>query len=267
VTFGRDDDLSKTSATVATTPGSNGTIVGDRGRSYTALGLTSEQLRGHARRAFQASERLLRQAEDAGAGADRFFAAANRYAATLRTLGDTATPPGELGGPPPVAPAEFAAGVVDPGTISLINHSMKEALDALQLKRMVRALGESSQASRALMTHAQQMDDESWQTIDALAGGAPVRTTETTGNLSGSPGRSTAPVTDPAAAAEGRPTSALQLGGGRPTVSGTTTTATAPAVTTGTALSRSNAAVQQLVQQSRDVLQAIRELDRDTTTR
>jgi len=129
-------------------------------------GQSSAHLQQHARSAFHASEMLLRQAENAGGGTERFYRAANRYATTLRALGGSlsgAGTPATTG-----AGGDFMNGF-DLTTVSLINHGVKEALDSLQLKQMVRMMGGETEAGRALMDHARQMDAESRQAIDALA--------------------------------------------------------------------------------------------------
>ena len=61
------------------------------------------------------------------------------------------------------------AGMLDPQTITLVNHGVKEVLDACKLKMMARMLGENSQGVDVLRQHAQQMQQEGRQTIQALA--------------------------------------------------------------------------------------------------
>jgi len=197
-------------------------------------GQSSEQLQQHARNAFQASEMLLRQAENAGGATDRFYRAANRYATTLRTLGGALAARDGSGAGAGV-PATTGAGAggdfmnsMDLTPFVLINHGVKEALDALQLKQMVRMMGGESAGARALMDHASQMDAASRQAIDALAMGDGSLRPDATGA---------------GAAGAVRPGSTGPGGGMSGAVGGR------------------GAALQMLVQQSREVLQAIRELD------
>jgi len=237
-------------------------------------GQSAEQLQQHARNAFEASEKLLGQAANGGGESERFYRAANRYATTLRTLGGASAGRGGAGGGVSATTtsgtgADTMSGV-DLTSVTLINHGVKEALDSLQLKQMVRMMGRETAAGRALMDHARQMDAESRQAIDALAMGdgsnrpdaigSGGRSSTSDAGATGATGAGTAGVgrtgdTGPGAGASITPGGAATAGGASGLGSGA-----------GAGGGR-GAAVQQLVQQSREVLQAIRELDGDSGER
>jgi len=235
-------------------------------------GRSSEQLQQHARNAFEASERLLGQASNGGSGTERFYRAANRYATTLRTLGGVSS--GRGGGATAATTSGTGGDSMHGGdltSITLINHGVKEALDALQLKQMVRMIGAETTAGRALMDHARQMDGESAQAIDAFAQGDGSDRSDASGS-----GRRGSNASD--AGATGSGTTAVTRGGGSGSGTGATGTAAGATSTSGDATGAGRGAagagggtagtggnrgsmVQMLVQQSREVLQAIRELD------
>jgi len=228
-------------------------------------GQSSQQLQQHARNAFDASEKLLRQAESAGGANGRFYRAANRYATTLRTLGGASSGRGSAGGGAAAGAAGASGtngdsmGGVDLTSVTLINHGVKEALDSLQLKQMVRMMGAETDAGRALMEHAQQMDSESRQAIESLAMGDGSDRPDATGSGRQGGNRSDAGAARPGATGAGR------AGAGAGLSDGTTTNPGGA----GAAGDRADAAggrggvMSLLVQQSREVLQAIRELDGD----
>ncbi|WP_422930028.1 hypothetical protein [Singulisphaera sp. PoT] len=120
------------------------------------------EIRQHARNAFAASDRLLRQAAD-DPSVERFYRAANRYIATLKTLSEPAFRAGESGDVVPTAPNP-----ADIISIGLINHGVKEALDALALKQLVLLMKADTPEGRTLLDHAQKMDAESRQAIDSV---------------------------------------------------------------------------------------------------
>ena len=159
-------------------------------------------------------------------------------------------------------------------TVMLVNYGVKERLDSLQLKQMVRMMGGESDAGRALLDHARQMDTESQQAVDALAMGAgPGRSaasgTGTSGagtSDTGAAGRGTSDAgqSDTAAAGRGASgTATSDTGTSGPGASGSGRSGAAGAIGGGTsgASGGPGGAVQMLAQQAREVLQAIRELD------
>jgi hypothetical protein len=149
-------------------------------------GLSARQLLDHSRRAWEASDRLLRQAADQGGSTEqRFHKATLLYVMTLRAVGSPATyaagGSGRNAGSAVgtgAAPAGRGGGVLggsDVSTVALINHAVKEALDSVQLRRMVHRMGSSeSPAARALLAHAQEMDRESQQALRGLLGSGAV---------------------------------------------------------------------------------------------
>jgi len=114
---------------------------------------------------------------------------------------------------------------IDRSSVSLVNHGVKQALDSFQLKQMIRTIGTDTAAGRALMDHARQMDAESGQAIDSVA------------------------VSD---AAMGGLPGGFTVGG---------VASTAPGAAPGMGGGGRGTEVQLLVQQAREVLHAIRELD------
>jgi len=235
-------------------------------------GQSSEHLQQHARNAFEASERLLSQAANGGGGTERFYRAASRYATTLRTLGGASSGRGGAGGGVSATTTSGTGGDllsgIDLTSVTLINHGVKEALDSLQLKQMVRMLGSETAAGRALMDHARQMDAESRQAIDALALGDGSNRSDAIGSGRQGSNPPDAGVTGPGTTGAGRPINS-GLGGGASITPGGAAATTLSGGTAGGALGAGagggrGAAVQLLVQQSREVLQAIRELDGDS---
>jgi len=53
--------------------------------------------------------------------------------------------------------------------VAILNHAVKDALDSMQLKEMVRELGcADTPAGRAMLTHAREMDTESLQAVERV---------------------------------------------------------------------------------------------------
>jgi len=195
-----------------------GAVAAAAGRATAAATPLGQALRQDARRAFDASDRLFRAAAVDGASS-RFYRAANRYVTTLRLLGGPASnPDGNGADSSPLSAADLAA-------LTVVNHGVKEALDAFQLRQMVRDQGSSgSEASRALLDHARRMEAESQMAIDDFAsrgtGGpaasrgavanAPVAGTAAEVVAAPTPAAATpAPVVGTAAAAAGTPAAAV----------------------------------------------------------
>jgi len=110
------------------------------------------ELHRHATRAFEASDRLMKEAAQAGTEkhASRFQVAAARYAATLRLLSEQHD---RIGTTP----------------ILLLNHGVKEALDSMELRQLARTMGSSdSPAARALLSHAREMETGSLQAVEGV---------------------------------------------------------------------------------------------------
>ena len=172
-------------------------------------GQSAQQLQQHAQRAFQASETLLRQASQGNESSNRFYTAANRYATTLRAIGGTMSGrsgagsggSGGSGGGAGTGAGATGAGTSGSGTegtsgsggssatagsgggsmmgtdqasVALINHAVKEALDSMQLKQMIRTSGsQDSTAARVLLAHAREMDSESRQALQMFGVSGP----------------------------------------------------------------------------------------------
>jgi len=161
-----------------------GNAAGNQGQAGRSSG---QQLQQHARSAFEASDRLLRQAGQGGndragdrqqaQGNDnqgnrspvmRFQAAANEYASVLRRLGDRNEGGNNAGGNN--ANANAGASGADMRTVAVLNHAVKEALDAHKMRHMTRMMGNTdNQAMQMLQQHAQEMDRESRQAIGQFA--------------------------------------------------------------------------------------------------
>jgi hypothetical protein len=130
---------------------------------------SAAQLRQHARQAFEASDKLFREAgrgvaakgvepvrpgqgnrnnELTGSPIDRFYTAANEYASTLRRVGDQ-------GG--------------DMASVALINHALHEILDAHHLQHATSTAGMDGAAGLVLLEHARQMDQEGRRALETFA--------------------------------------------------------------------------------------------------
>jgi hypothetical protein len=121
----------------------------------------SKMLLDHARKQMAESKTLMTQAAadgrtiEATSPTRRFYAAANGYLATLGALSTL---------PTPASPADKAQ-------VAMINHSVKEVLEAGHIRQFGRAYSSSS-ATEQLLNHAQQMRDGGMQTVLRLAGNA-----------------------------------------------------------------------------------------------
>jgi hypothetical protein len=157
----------------------------------------ASQLQQHARRGFEESHRLFREAArsagDANSPLGRYLAAAQTYARSLElSAGERTGPTTAATGTEPTStrtgeaffrtgsaartyrageagPAAEISGMVDPQTLCLINHGVKEVLSASKLRMMARMMGSSGEAIDILRQHAQQMQSEGRQVIEALA--------------------------------------------------------------------------------------------------
>ena len=162
-------------------------------------GYAAAQLQQHARRGFEESHRLFREAArsagDANSPLGRYLSTAQSYARSLELYsgqrsGSTTGTGGAVSDRGIPGEAVFrtgsaarayradesangaggqTAGMLDPQTICLMNHGVTEVLDACKLKSMARMLGENSQGVDVLRQHAQQMQAEGRQVIQTLA--------------------------------------------------------------------------------------------------
>jgi hypothetical protein len=116
------------------------------------------ELHRRAMRAFDASDRLIREAAQAGneGPASRFQVAAVRYANTLRLLSEQDD---RIGTTP----------------VLVLNHGVKDVLDSMELTQMARLMGSSdSPGGRALLAHAREMASEGLRAVDGvLSAGSP----------------------------------------------------------------------------------------------
>lgn len=124
----------------------------------------------------------------AGAGTARTDSTVTRAGATS-TSGSPATAgtPGAGGaagsatatGPGNRTRADEGRGMTDSATaatVAVLNQGVKEALDSMHLKRLVRTMGSpNSAAARALLAHSREMDAESQQTIESVITAANAR--------------------------------------------------------------------------------------------
>jgi len=150
------------------------------------------QLQQHARKQFDASDQLFREAgrgmaagggepirtqsnrgrnELTGSPAMRLYTASNEYASTLRRIVDrgaqAASRPGA--NDRPAADQARPAGAVNMADVALINHGLCEVLDAFRLNHTVRMMGDTSRGGRELHQHAQQMDSDGRSIIKIYA--------------------------------------------------------------------------------------------------
>jgi hypothetical protein len=170
------------------------------------IGYAQSQLQQHARRGFDDSERLFREAiNHAGGGnslTSRFLTAAQDYARALesvagwrsgtRPAGSTTPAAGSAGG--------LTGNSIDPQTLCLVNHAVKEALDSWKLKSMCRSMDGNAEGTQVLRQHAQEMKTESQRLIDALASSSDVPGThgQSGGASSGSGAAAAAAASDEA---------------------------------------------------------------------
>jgi len=77
-------------------------------------------------------------------------------------------------------------GGTDLTSVALINHGVKEALDSMQIKQMVRMMGSSdSPAAQQLLSHAREMDTDSREALQAFGGSGGASGASGTGHASG----------------------------------------------------------------------------------
>jgi hypothetical protein len=130
-----------------------------------------QQLQQDARQSFEDANKLLRSSYDAvrdqqdGSRARRLYDAASRYTKTLYTL---------IGDPLVVSEkAEKGQGGLsgsDIASIMLINHSIKEALDACSLRKSTRPQNASGGTTGILREHAKQMEEHATHCIEKVTG-------------------------------------------------------------------------------------------------
>ncbi|MDB5351007.1 MAG: hypothetical protein JWN86_2254 [Planctomycetota bacterium] len=171
----------------------------------------------------------------------------------------------------------------DLASIALINHGVKEALDAMEIRQMVRMMGSpDGPAALALLAHAREMEIESRQAIDqvvsrgAVGGAGGAAGAGGAGSAIGGPAVSSPTVTT-VTDTRGQGTSIEPRTGGavvsrtsgdrvtddsRTTVVNVTGAAQA-GDRTATGLASQPASVALLAQQARDVLDAIQEIGGD----
>jgi hypothetical protein len=140
------------------------------------------QLQLHARRGFADSERLFQEAAqrsgDGNSPMGRYLQAAQNYARTLESFSgfngmrDADTQVGRPGGAGASGPGPSAGGMLstaDMQSVCLVNHAVKEVLNACKLGTMCRMMGNGAEGANVLHQHARQMRDEGMRSIQALA--------------------------------------------------------------------------------------------------
>ncbi len=146
---------------------------GERGTAGggTALAMAIEQ---HARDAFQASMHLFDSlqtdqaatASPASANCEAFYQAAKRYSQALesccRNTGDN--PPS---GRANLAPAKASQ---DPAQMTLLNHAVKEAVQGVALRKMIRHHQDRSETASTLDEHAKHMIESSDEALRSVPG-------------------------------------------------------------------------------------------------
>ena len=155
------------------------------------VGYASNQLREHARRGFEDSDRLFREAANHAGGGNsltsRYLAAAQNYARALESIAGwrAGTPAGArpavtstLG---PGSEGAVSVNSVDPQTLCLVNHAVKEALASCKLKAICRSVDSNAEGSQILRQHAQEMQTESQRLIEALASSSDIPSTRGSG--------------------------------------------------------------------------------------
>jgi hypothetical protein len=151
------------------------------------IGYASTQLLQQAQRGFEDSDRLFREAADHAGGGNsltsRYLTAAENYARALQSLAGwqsgvqpAATTTGSAG-----SPGALATNSIDPQTLCLVNHVVKEALASSKLKAMCRSMDGNAEGTQVLRQHAQNMQTDSQRLIDALALASNVPGTRGTG--------------------------------------------------------------------------------------
>jgi hypothetical protein len=159
------------------------------------IGYASNELREHARRGFEESYRLFDEAaRHAGGGnslTSRYLAAAQKYARALESFAGwrIGTP---AGAPPtttstlaPGAPWPLAANSIDPQTLFLVNHAVKEALAACEVKAICRSMEPNAEGTQILRQHARDMRADSERLIQTLASTTDVPGTRVSGASTG----------------------------------------------------------------------------------
>ena len=150
------------------------------------VGNVASQLQQHARRGFEDSERLFREAArrvgDGNSPTGRYLTAAWDYAHTLESMvgwSGGASGTGSSGAGAGQAGAGAASGAMASGRgmtgtsdmqwACLANHGVKEVLDGSKIKTMCRLMGNRGEATETLRQHAQQMHTEGMRLVQSLA--------------------------------------------------------------------------------------------------
>jgi len=155
------------------------------------IGYASTQLREQARRGFEDVDRLFREAANHAGGGNsltsRYLTAAANYARALQSVAGwrsgtqpAATTTGSAG-----SPGALASNSIDPQTLCLVNHAVKEALDSCKLKAMCRSMDGNAEGTQILRRHAQEMQTDSQRLIQALASSSDIPGTRGQGTGTG----------------------------------------------------------------------------------
>jgi hypothetical protein len=151
---------------------SKGSGARDTAGRGTASAIALEQ---HARDAFQASMHLLdsvqtdrtANAGPASADCEAFYKAAKRYCQALETCCRNASPNDPTG-----TAAKPAAGgaSLDPAQLTLMNHAIKEAVEGVGLRKMIRHHQDRSETATVLDEHAKHMLESSEEALHSVPG-------------------------------------------------------------------------------------------------
>lgn len=183
----------------------------------------------YARRAFESSNRLYaalhkekgetsrgEQALKDDKTCERFQRAAWEYSQALERLCHQKTKEREVaqateGSRPEVSdPATATLSKEDAAKVVLINYAVKEAVEGVALKKMLRNHNDRDESARALMTNAEQMVTSSRQLLQAIEGSD--RPASETKTAEAKPTETKAPEADrPAETATAEPASAATL--------------------------------------------------------
>ena len=168
------------------------------------IGYASTQLREQAQRGFEDVDRLFREAANHAGGGNsltsRYLTAAANYARALESVAGwrsgtqpAATTTGSAG-----SPGALATNSIDPQTLCLVNHAVKEALDSCKLQAMCRSMDGNAEGTRILRRHAQEMQTDSQRLIQALASSSDIPGTRGQGTGTGTGSAAAAAASDEA---------------------------------------------------------------------
>ncbi len=130
----------------------------------------------------------------------RYLTAAQDYARAVESLAGWRSGAQPAGTTTPAAgsTSSLTGNSIDPQTLCLVNHAVKEALASCKLKAICRSMAGNAEGTEVLHQHAREMQTDSQRLIDALASSSNVPGTRGEGDGAGTGAGAAAAASDEA---------------------------------------------------------------------